>query len=88
MDITPPNRRRQPSGKPIGSNAASAITITHQGKTLTIQPNDISSACQAAAKQAYDLGETNNAELYEEDMRELIKDTLRERGQPTKRNRH
>ena len=46
---------------------------------IDIDPKLISEACAQAAKEAYDIGETNDEEKYKEDMEEMLEEILYEK---------
>ncbi len=81
MDITPPNFRKNNQGNINNSNSVDAISLTHLGEKVDIDPKLIKEACAKAARNAYNLGETNDEESYKQDMENLISEILKEKQQ-------
>tara|TARA_A100001015_G_scaffold286120_1_gene354401 strand:+ start:3127 stop:3384 length:258 start_codon:yes stop_codon:yes gene_type:complete len=81
MDITPPNFRKNNQGNINNSNSVDAISLTHLGEKVDIDPKLIKEACAKAARNAYNLGETNDEESYKQDMENLISKILKEKQQ-------
>ena len=63
------------------SDVNSVLSISHLGESIDIDPKLISEACAKAAKEAYDLGETNDEESYKEDMEKVLTKVLLEKAQ-------
>jgi hypothetical protein len=76
-NITPPQfNRKKTQGNVNQTGNIESIQLSHLGKTIDIDPALISEACAQAAKQAYDLGETNDEDEYKKDMEEVITSVL------------
>lgn len=81
MDITPPNFKKKPTqGNIKQARDVDTITLSHLGKDIDIDPQLIAEACEQAAKQAYDLGETNDEDEYKKDMEEVITSVLNKKS--------
>ena len=76
MNIQPPNRQNKNQGNVKQTSDVDNISIAHLGQKIDIDPKLISEACAKAAKEAYDLGETNDEESYKEDMEEMLEEIL------------
>ena len=80
MDIKGPN---QPNKKQVNIKQTSdvdGITLNHLGQAIDVDPKEIKEACAQAARQAYDLGETNDEESYREEMEEVLTEVLKEKS--------
>ncbi len=89
MNIQPPNRQNKNQGNVNQPTDIDAISIAHLGQKVDIDPKLISEACAKAAKEAYDLGETNDEDSYKEDMEEMLEKILYEKAgkkRPVKKN--
>ena len=80
MDITPPNFRPKKQGNVNDPNKVDTISLSHLGQKVTIDPKLIKEACEKAAKNAYNLGETDDEEGYKKDMEDLITEVLKEKN--------
>ena len=78
-NITPPNFRNKHQGNVNNPNQVSKIQLNHLGQPIEIDPNLITQACEEAAKNAYNIGETNDEEQYKTDMEELITSILKDK---------
>tara|TARA_A100001011_G_C13757230_1_gene613716 strand:+ start:184 stop:450 length:267 start_codon:yes stop_codon:yes gene_type:complete len=87
MDISGPNFNKKTQGNINNkdANKVETISLSHLGKTIDIDQNLISQACAEAAKNAYDLGETNDEDSYKEEMESMITEVLQEKSK--KRNK-
>ncbi len=79
MDITPPEFRKKKQGNIKNPNDVDAISLSHLGQKIDVDPKLISEACKKAAKNAYNLGETNDEDAYKKDMENLITEILKEK---------
>ena len=79
MDITPPNFKKNNQGNVNDPNQVDAISLSHLGQKVDIDPKLISQACAEAARNAYDLGETDDEEGYKKDMEEVLTEVLKEK---------
>ncbi len=84
MDITPPNFRKKEQGKIDNQKKVDNISLSHLGEQVDIDPKLIKQACAEAAKNAYNLGETNDEESYKKDMEDLITQILKEKEKKKK----
>lgn len=84
MDITPPNFRKKNQGNIDNSKKVDALSLSHLGEKVDIDPKLIQEACAEAARNAYNLGETNDEESYKKDMESLITDILKEKQKKRK----
>ena len=78
MDITP-NFKPKKQGNIYDPNKIDALSLSHLGQKLSIDPKLIKEACAQAAKNAYHLGETDDKERYQKDMEDLITEILKEK---------
>ena len=79
-NIQGPNRFNKKQGNVPENIETGKISIKHLGQAIDIDPSMISQACAKAAKNAYDLCETNDEEKYAEDMEEMLEDILYEKA--------
>ena len=70
-NITPPNFRNKHQGNVNNPNQVSKIQLNHLGQPIEIDPNLITQACEEAAKNAYNIVNSNDEEQYKTDMEEL-----------------
>tara|TARA_A100001015_G_scaffold320658_1_gene447866 strand:- start:1514 stop:1768 length:255 start_codon:yes stop_codon:yes gene_type:complete len=84
MDITPPNFRKKNQGNIDNNKKVDSISLSHLGEKVDIDPKLIQQACAEAARNAYNLGETNDEESYKKDMENLITDILKEKQKKRK----
>lgn len=80
MDITPPNFKPKKQGNLNDPNKVDTISLSHLGQKVSIEPKLIKEACAQAARNAFDLGETNDEEMYKKDMENLITEVLKEKN--------
>jgi hypothetical protein len=57
-----------------------SVTLNHLGTPIDIDPKTLHEACAKAAKQAYDLGETNDEGEYCDEMESALKQLLTEKS--------
>lgn len=79
MDITPPNFKKKKQGNISDPGKANSIYLSQLGQKVSIDPKRIKEACAQAAKNAHNLGETNDEEAYQKDMEDLITKILKEK---------
>ena len=79
MDITPPNFKPKKQGNISDPNKVDTISLSQLGQKVSIDPKLIKEACAQAAKNAYNLGETDDEEAYKKDMEDLITEVLKEK---------
>ena len=58
-----------------------SITLSNLGEKVEINPKEIKDACAKAARDAYNLGETNDENTYREDMEKILTRLLKEKAQ-------
>ena len=72
MDIPSPIN---PKHRPLSGTSSSqktAIQLSHLGKSIAVDPKAFKEACAKAAREAYDLGETNDEDAYREEMEDIL----------------
>ena len=79
MDITTPNFKPKNQGNINDPTKIDTISLSHLGQKVSIDPKLIQEACAQAAKNAYNLGETDDEETYQKDMEDLITEVLKEK---------
>lgn len=79
MDITPPNFKPKKQGNINDPNKVDTISLSQLGQKVSISPKLIKEACTQAAKNAYNLGETDDEETYQKNMEDLITEVLKEK---------
>ena len=77
-----PNKKTQ--GNIKKTSDVDTITLSNLGEKVDINPKEIKDACAKAAREAYNLGETNDEETYREDMEEILTRLLKEKAQKKK----
>lgn len=80
MDIKGPFKPNKKQGNIKQTSDVDGITLTHLGQSIDVDPKEIKEACAQAARQAYDLGETNDEESYREEMEEVLTEVLRQKS--------
>ena len=70
------------------SDVESVLSISHLGESIDIDPKLISEACAKAAKEAYDLGETNDEDSYKKEMESMITEILEEKAKKSKNKKN
>jgi hypothetical protein len=84
-NIQGPNYKKKKQGNVNSSEDVTTITLNHLGEKIDIDPKEIKEACAQAAKNAYNLGETNDEETYKKDMEEIIEEVLKEKAKRSTR---
>ena len=77
-----PNKNTQ--GNVKKTSDVDTITLSNLGEKVDIDPKEIKDACAKAAREAYNLGETNDEETYREDMEEILTRLLKEKAKNKK----
>ena len=82
MDI-PSNFKPNKKQKNIKKTAEtdSIFSLNSLGEPVDINPEQIKEACAQAAKEAFDLGETNDKEDYQKQMEDVLTRVLNEKSQ-------
>ena len=79
MDIPSNFKHPKKQGNIKKTHETDTISFNHLGETIQINHQELKEACAKAAKEAYDIGETNDEDAYREEMEETLAKVLQKK---------